>query len=72
MSFYDTEPDWADPGRLRDEREIEPVATCDECGATEVRITLAGVGAFCGRACATAAEQRMASAISARMFQRRA
>ena len=34
MSFYDTEPDYCDPGRGRDESERVDPPTCDDCGRT--------------------------------------
>jgi hypothetical protein len=52
VSFYDTEPDYADPGRLRDALERVDPPTCDECGKTEIRISLQGVGLFCSERCA--------------------
>lgn len=40
------------PRRTEDyERPPDP-ESCDRCGSTSVRITIAGVGQFCGSACA--------------------
>jgi hypothetical protein len=54
VSFYDTEPEYADPGRLRDEQERVDPPTCDDCGRTIGMglVSLEGVGIFCSHKCA--------------------
>ena len=54
MSMYGTEPDSLDPGRLRDEQERIDPPTCDHCGSTAVRHSLAGVGVACSHKCLNA------------------
>ena len=53
MSFYDTEPEYADPGRLRtsDDHPDPPYIFCDACGQQIYvgALSLQGVGIACCR-----------------------
>ena len=57
MSFYDTEPDYLDPGHWRTDEDMlkrgDP-PSCDECGRTCDLgvVSLQGVGLFCSHKCA--------------------
>lgn len=50
----------------------EPTATCDECGKTDVRVTLAGLGGFCSRTCADKAEAKFTERMMRRGFMKSA
>jgi hypothetical protein len=74
MSLYFTEPEWADPGRLRTDEDSDQVSIeqCDTCGVrlhwtdNEGRgpIRLVGLGAFCSAGCADVASEQHAFVMS--------
>ena len=60
MSMYDTEPESSNPGRLRDTPTRPDPPQCGICGTTDIRISAAGLGVFCSRACLEAAVRTQA------------
>lgn len=73
MSMYFTEPESADPGRLRSNEDLEQPEPyrCDSCGVTlhwtdnrgTGPIRLVGLGAFCSARCVDDAVERHAHAM---------
>lgn len=65
MSWYETEPESCDPGRLRDDEERDEPSMCDECRSdARFPITLAGLGTFCSAGCADAASVKHEAAMT--------